>query len=72
MIVAAHCGVSVVEEVVSLDSAKAKDLAQKAPLGSYPMLELDDGSIIQDSLAIASYIAESSGNGALLGSGAEE
>ena len=55
-----------VEEVVVAEagSEKDKELMKKAPLASYPMLEVD-GEIICDSIAIATFIARKSKNSLL-------
>ena len=71
MIVAKIANVQVEEVVVAeAGSEQDKELMKKAPLASYPILEVD-GQYICDSIAIATLIARKSKNG-LLGSNAVE
>ena len=62
MIVAAMCGTKLEEVVVEKGSELEKALLKKTVQGTYPMLEIDANTIIFDSVAIASYIARSTGN----------
>ena len=73
MVVANICKVQVEEVVVAeAGSEKDKELMKKAPLASYPILEVGN-DLICDSLAIATFIARSSKSGAaLLGKNAVE
>ena len=68
MIVAAMCGTSLEEVVVEKGSDLEKALMKRTVQGTYPMLEIDANTIIFDSVAIASYIARSTGNDSLMGS----
>ena len=72
MVVANICKVQVEEVVVAeAGSEKDKELMKKAPLASYPILEVDN-ELICDSLAIATFIARKSTGAALLGKNAVE
>lgn len=48
------------------------DFCAKSPLGHTPVLELDDGSCIAESVAICEYLDETLGRNALLGATPEE
>ena len=48
------------------------DFCAKSPLGHTPVLELDDGSCIAESVAICEYLDETLGGNALLGATPEE
>jgi len=67
-IVAGLCNVKVEEVLVVIGSEQDKKLQKSSALGQYPMLELENGTLLCDSLAIASFLARSSGNSSLLGS----
>ena len=67
MIVAAMCGTKIEEVVVEKGSDLEKNLLKRTVQGTYPMLEIDANTIIFDSVAIASYIARSTGNDSLIG-----
>ena len=67
MIVAAMCGTKIEEVVVEKGSDLEKNLLKRTLQGTYPMLEIDANTIIFDSVAIASYIARSTGNDSLIG-----
>ena len=67
-IVAGLSNKKIQEVVVEAGSDQDKQILKKSSVGSYPMLELDDGTLLCDSFAIASYIARSTGCGKLLGS----
>lgn len=48
------------------------DFLEKSPLGHTPLLELDDGACIAESIAICEYLDETLGGHALLGASAAE
>ena len=56
-------------QTVFVDSAMAEDPAFKAKkgTGSFPFVELADGTLLRESTAIASYIARSSGKTSFIG-----
>ena len=68
MIVANLCGVKIEEVVVEKGSKQEKDLLNKACLSTFPILQVDEDTLISDSFAIAQFIARSSKNEKLLGS----
>ena len=49
-----------------------KNLLSKSSLSSYPILELESGEFLNDSLAIANFIAKIGHNSEILGSGASQ
>ena len=49
-----------------------KNLLSKSSLSSYPILELESGEFLNDSLAIANFIAKIGNNSEILGSGASQ
>lgn len=55
--------------VVTVDPemAKSQDIKEKMGAGSFPFLELADGTIIRESNAIAPYIARVTGHKEFLG-----
>ena len=59
------------EVVVESNSEQEKELTKRLPLGftlTYPLLELDDGTLITQTTAIVEYLAETGANPGLLGS----
>ena len=54
-------------EVLSEEQQNAADFKAKKAHGQFPILELDDGTFIFESNAIAAYIARQAGNTAFLG-----
>ena len=70
----AEKGIEVRYEQVPLSSGghKAAEFLAKNPLGQLPVLELDDGTCISESVAICRYFEECQPAPALFGSGAEE
>ena len=62
--------------VVQVDIAKAENRAAafraKNPFGQVPVLELDDGTFISESVAICRYLEEVQPEPALFGTGARE
>jgi len=67
-------GVSVDRRFVDIMAAENRqpDFCAKSPLGHTPLLELDDGTCIAESIAICEYLDETLGSHALLGATAEE
>ena len=72
MIIADLSGLkSKIQEIeVPIGSDLDKILLSKSSLATYPILELESGEFLNDSLAIANYIAKIGNNSDLLGSGA--
>ena len=70
----AETGVSVDREFVDIMVAENRepDFYAKSPLGHTPVLELDDGSWVAESVAICEYFDETLAGGALLGTTPEE
>ena len=59
-----------IEEIeVPAGSELDKKVLSKSSLASYPILELESGDYLNDSLAIANYIAKVGNNSDILGSG---
>lgn len=68
MIIANLCGLKLEEIVVQKNSDQEKDVLKRACHSTFPMLEVDQNTLISDSFAIATYLVRSSGNEKLLGS----
>jgi glutathione S-transferase len=70
----AETGISVPRQMVDIMKGENRqgEFAAKSPLGHTPLLELDDGTPIAESLAICEYLDETQGNHALTGATAEE
>ena len=70
----AETGVAVERRFVDIMTAENRqpDFCAKSPLGHTPLLELDDGQCIAESIAICEYLDETLGGHALLGATAEE
>ncbi|KTE42998.1 MULTISPECIES: glutathione S-transferase family protein [unclassified Sphingopyxis] len=70
----AESGVQVDRRFVDIMAAENRqpDFCAKSPLGHTPLLELDDGNCIAESVAICEYLGETLGGHALLGATAEE
>src|SRR3989344_519999 len=70
----AETGVAVDRQFVDIMTAENRqpDFCAKSPLGHTPLLELDDGGCIAESIAICEYLDETLGGHALLGATAEE
>lgn len=70
----AETGLSVERQLVDIMAAENRqpDFCSKSPLGHTPLLELDDGSCIAESIAICEYLEETAGRHQLLGATAEE
>lgn len=70
----AETGLAVERQFVDIMSGENRQSAflAKNPLGHTPLLELDDGSMIGESLAICEYLDESRAGHALLGGKAED
>jgi hypothetical protein len=66
-ITAAFVGANVETVVVSQEQQDSADFKAKKAHGKFPFLELEDGTIIFESNAIAAYLARSTGNQAFLG-----
>jgi glutathione S-transferase len=58
-------------DIVSADNRKAEFL-KKNPMGTVPVLELDDGTCIAESVAICRYFEETQPQPPLMGTGARE
>jgi len=69
-ITAAFVKANIQNIVLSEEQQASADFKAKKAHGQFPMLELDDGTVIFESNAIAAYIARASGNQAFLGSNA--
>ena len=67
-ITAAFVNANVEVVVVNQEQQDSADFKAKKAHGKFPMLELEDGTIIFESNAIAAYLARSTGNQAFLGS----
>lgn len=70
----AEKGINIPTEQVSImtgDNRKPEFL-QKNPMGGLPVLELDDGSCLSESLAIMEYLEEQHPNPPMIGSNARE
>lgn len=61
-ITAKLAGVEITEEVVAEEIAKSKEFKAKSLTGKFPVLETENGTIVE-SAAIARYIAKQSANG---------
>lgn len=70
----AETGLDVDRQFVDIMTAENRQAAfqAKSPLGHTPLLELDDGGHIAESLAICEYLDETRAGHALLGASAEE
>ncbi|MGH6632114.1 glutathione S-transferase family protein [Sphingopyxis sp.] len=70
----AETGVQVDRRFVDIMAAENRqpDFCAKSPLGHTPLLELDDGGCIAESIAICEYLDETRTAHALLGATAEE
>ena len=70
----AETGVEVDRQFVDIMAAENRqpDFCAKSPLGHTPLLELDDGACIAESIAICEYLDETLGGHALLGATAEQ
>ena len=70
----AETGVAVERRFVDIMAAENRqpDFCAKSPLGHTPLLELDDGGCIAESIAICEYLGETLGGHALVGATAEE
>ncbi|WP_077145285.1 glutathione S-transferase family protein [Sphingopyxis sp. KK2] len=70
----AETGVAVERHFVDIMAAENRqpNFCAKSPLGHTPLLELDDGSCIAESIAICEYLDETQTAHALLGASAEE
>jgi glutathione S-transferase len=70
----AETGIAVERQFVDIMAAENRqpDFCAKSPLGHTPLLELDDGSCIAESIAICEYLDETVAGHALLGATAEE
>ena len=67
-----YCGYPVQVVMVDPEMAKEQALKDKKGTGSFPFLELADGTIIRESNAIAAFIARTAGQPGFLGSNAAE
>ena len=57
MIIANLCKINLEEVIVAqAGSDLDKDLMKRAPTATYPILETDEGILLCDSIAIASYL----------------
>lgn len=70
----AETGVGVDRRFVDIMAAENRrpDFCAKSPLGHTPLLELDDGGCIAESIAICEYLDETLGGHAMLGASAAE
>jgi glutathione S-transferase len=70
----AETGLTVDRQFVDIMAAENRqpDFRAKSPLGHTPLLELDDGRCIAESIAICEYLDETRAAHALLGEAAEE
>ena len=70
----AETGVAVDRRFVDImaDENRQPEFCAKSPLGHTPLLELDDGGCIAESIAICEYLDETLGGHTLLGATAEE
>jgi glutathione S-transferase len=70
----AETGVAVDRQLVDIMAAENRrpDFCAKSPLGHTPLLELDEGGCIAESIAICEYLDETQTAHALLGASAEE
>lgn len=70
----AETGIAVDRRFVDIMAAENRqpDFCAKSPLGHTPLLELDDGGCIAESIAICEYLDETLGGHKLLGATAEE
>ncbi|WP_422061876.1 glutathione S-transferase family protein [Sphingopyxis sp.] len=70
----AESGVRVERQFVDIMAAENRqpEFCAKSPLGHTPLLELDDGGCIAESIAICEYFDETAAGHALLGATAEE
>ena len=70
----AETGVAVDRRFVDIMAAENRqpEFGAKSPLGHTPLLELDDGGCIAESIAICEYLDETLGGHTLLGATAEE
>ena len=67
-----YCGYPVQVTVVDGEMEKSKEYKDKKGSGAYPYLELANGDVINESVAISAYIARQSGQQAFLGLDAME
>ncbi|HMO73866.1 MAG TPA: glutathione S-transferase family protein [Sphingopyxis sp.] len=70
----AETGVAVERRFIDIMAGENREgeFRAKSPLGHTPLLELDDGTCIAESLAICEYLDETLGGHAMLGATAEE
>lgn len=70
----AETGLPIERQFVDIMAAENRqpDFCAKSPLGHTPLLELDDGGCIAESIAICEYLDETRGGHTLLGAAAEE
>lgn len=70
----AETGLRVDRQLVDIMAGENRqgDFLSKSPLGHTPLLELDDGQRIAESIPICEYLDETSAGGALLGATPEE
>lgn len=70
----AETGIAVDRQFVDIMAAEncQPDFCAKSPLGHTPLLELDDGTCLAESVAICEYLDETVGGHAMLGATAEE
>jgi glutathione S-transferase len=70
----AETGLSLPRQMVDIMKGENRqgEFAAKSPLAHTPLLELDDGSHIAESLAICEYLDETEGNNALTGATPKE
>lgn len=70
----AETGISLPREMVDIMKGENRqdEFASKSPLGHTPLLEMDDGTPLAESLAICEYFDETQGNHALTGATPEE
>ena len=70
----AEKGINVPAEPVNIVTGENRqpEFLKKNPLGGLPVLELDDGSILTESLAIIEYFEEQNPNPPLIGTNARE
>ena len=70
MIVAAICGVQIDEQVIQAGSNEEKQLQKASGSLTFPILQVDENTYLNDSCAIVAHIARCSGNTSLLGQSA--
>ena len=67
-----YCGYPVQVVVVDPEMEKTKEMKDKKGVNKFPFLELPDGTVIGESVAISGYLARVSGQEAFLGNTAME